>query len=411
MLHSFPPASRGGTESYVEQLAQTQREESIQVTIFAGTERGHPSTEPDPSRSRTDEPVWAEEFIGGLRVLRLRPWLRDLDHAVRNSDLGENFVEMMRHEKFDLLHIHHWHNTTSDLVARATMAGIPTVVTLHDFHAICPWSFRMRDDKICATDVARETCIECVAERIGDSRSDVKIILREREGVFRTELEHAGALLTLSASQMRYLQQVPSLSGLEFKLLSLPRPELRPHPSCRREGDILRIVSWGGLVAGKGMQVLLDACELLSEPVELHHYGRVIDFDFSERLRGTARQTRLTLHGTFDTAVMQREFPCYDLAVFPSLFLETHGFVIDEAMLLGLPVVTSDRGAPVERIGDRGVSFPGGDTKALTTVIEGFLAEPTALDALRNAAMPPAKSMADHWSELRAVYDCVLKTV
>ncbi|MGH7150679.1 MAG: hypothetical protein ACREIU_08280, partial [Planctomycetota bacterium] len=94
----------------------------------------------------------------------------------------------------------------------------------------------------------------------------------------------------------------------------------------------------------------------------------------------------------------------YDLAVFPSFFLETHSFVVDEALDLGLPVLVSDRGAPRLRVGARGMVFPAGDARALRGILQGFLAEPPALERLRSGAPPPRVELEEHHAALREVY-------
>jgi glycosyltransferase involved in cell wall biosynthesis len=295
-------------------------------------------------------------------------------------------------------------------VTRARAAGVPTIVTLHDYFAICPWFFRMRNDEICRQDVSHETCTDCVSSVTHDPPSIIEVALRERNGILGDELHRAAARLTLSEDQTSYLRHVPAMQDLEIEPILLPQPDLEPTTRYQPAADgRLRIVSWGGLVPGKGMLVLVRACEALAEPerVEVHHYGRAIDAAHAAELGRVAKRTRLVLHGVFDTETMPREFPRFDLAVFPSLFRETWGYAVDEALALGLPVVVPGHGAPRHRVGDRGVVFPAGDVGALTAVIEGFLADPRQLSRLRAAEPPSRRSLAEHWAALEQVYSRV----
>jgi glycosyltransferase involved in cell wall biosynthesis len=138
--------------------------------------------------------------------------------------------------------------------------------------------------------------------------------------------------------------------------------------------------------------------------ISIDHFGRILDAAYAERVRQGARRVTLTLRGPFDTRDLASRFAAYDLMVFPSLFLETHGFAVDEAMALGLPVLVSDRGAPKERIGARGLTFPAGDAAALATILAGFLARPERLATLRRGPPGPRPTLAEHHELLTAVY-------
>ncbi len=404
ILHTFPPHSYGGIETYVERLARSQRDDGLHVTVLAGCE--------GPRGGGTGTPAFTEEDTQGLRVLRFPPSLnRYDDRPTVDAGLGALFASLLQREHVDIVHLHHWHNLSCDLVGRARSAGVPSIVTLHDYFSTCPFFFRMRNGEICAAEIPFDTCVECVASEIDAPTGTVESRLGERNRLLRAELEMASARLTLSDDQTRYLQQVPALQGLEFQRLLLPETDLQPQGSHETlSGGRLRIASWGTLVPGKGMLTLVQACEALAEPerVEVHHHGRQVDAGYVGELTQTARKARLVLHGAFDRSAMQRDFPSYDLAVFPTLFRETWGFVVDEAMALGLPVVVSDRGAPPERIGRRGVCFPAGDHHALRGLLERFLAEPLLLAELRAAAPPRGLSVARHWEELRSIYEQVL---
>src|SRR6185503_13699434 len=97
LLHSFPPESRGGTETYVLTLARAQRAAGDDAVVLAGSE--------SPAHAR------APETIEGVPVSRLPPPARDpypldgLDPAARAG-----IERIVREGGFDVAHVHHWHN-------------------------------------------------------------------------------------------------------------------------------------------------------------------------------------------------------------------------------------------------------------------------------------------------------------
>lgn len=400
VLHSFPPQSHGGIETYVQALCKAQRVGGDSPSVFAGQDAGEDHL--DVTESSQD----------GLTVFRLRPPERKSDPVLARDGASSLIFERLLERGFDLVHVHHWHNVTSDVVATVRRAGVPTVVTLHDLFAFCPLFFRLREEEICEPGVSRATCGDCIGPHLGLDSAGAEPRLLARERIFRTELELAAARLVLSEDQWDYVRSIPLVADLDFRVLPLPTPETTPRSeSSPTPTSGFRIVTWGGLVPGKGLHVLVRAMAKLVGKLTLtvDHYGRVLDADYAERLVNEARGA-LRLKGPYDDATLTSVFPGYDLMVFPSLYRETHGYVVDEALQLGLPVIVSDRGAPKDRIGTRGRTFRAGDSDDLARVIGDVLCRPGALEELRRGESVPPRSLDHHWDELRGLYLSVLSS-
>ena len=156
LLHSFPPESNGGTETYVAQLARAQLESGDRALVVSGSQRegAQPIREP-----------------GRPEVLRLpHPPPEAVDLSGRSRGAREHLAAIAREERPDVLHLHHWHQLTTDAVACFAAAGVPTVVSLHDFYLHCPLFFCLPDDRhLCPPDVDRGTCARCVAPLRGET--------------------------------------------------------------------------------------------------------------------------------------------------------------------------------------------------------------------------------------------------
>jgi glycosyltransferase involved in cell wall biosynthesis len=397
-LHSFPPDSRGGTETYVLALAHAQARGGDEPIVLAGTDAGEA------------EPPLREGPVEGIRVLRFRP-PSPASRALDGIDAQARALleEVFRRERPGVFHLHHWHNLTSDAVEAAAALGIPSVVSVHDLFSTCPLFFRLPDDvNPCPPELPRETCVRCIGRFMGPPEA-VEAGFRRRDARFRRELDLAKTVLALSETERDFLAAIPWLAGVPFRVLPLPRPTLPPRPRSEPSRDPafdLRLVSWGGFVPGKGLHVLVEACEGLARPerVSIDHFGRILDEGYRGRLLAQARRVRLNLRGPFEPSETARLFAGFDLAVFPSFFLETHSFVVDEALEVGLPVLVSDRGAPRLRIGARGIVFPAGDVAVLRSTLRGFLEDPSSLERLRRGSPPPRVEMAAHLAALREIY-------
>lgn len=396
VLHTFPPLSHGGVETYVAAIAQASEANGDPVLIVAGREAGA-------------EGRISDETIDGLRLRRLPARTGERADGF-HAETGEILAETIREFSPDVVHVHHWHNLSNDVVRVAKGQGVAVVVSLHDYFATCPFFHRLPTSlDLCDAAIDRSVCVDCVSTSMHFEQKNVDPVFSAREIAYRDELRAADRILALSESSRDYLARVTSLAEFSILAVPLPLPEMptvAPSIVRRTPGIDLEIASFGGLVPGKGFHVILGAIASLAEPrrVRVVHYGRVLDAGYHAQLAEAARGLDVTIHGKFDWSEALAKIAAADVAIFASLFAETHGYVVDEAMMLGLPVVVSDRGAPPERIGARGMTFPPGDVSALARILAAFLDDPERLASMRRAPMPKRPTAIEHTAKLREIY-------
>lgn len=392
VLHSYPPESRGGIETYVERLARHQRDSGLEPLVLA------PTYHPD---------IVGDQTLEGVRVLRVQA-SHPLGDAISDEEerIGHWAKELAQLEP-DIVHVHHWHGIGPFLSRAARAVNARTVVTLHDLFATCALFFRLREDReLCSPNLPSETCAACVAKSAGLFVDDLITAIPERTKRYRAELDAAHALATLSRAQADYLTRVPELAGLDLSFSNFPTLDgiapLERKPA--RKGP-LQVATWGGLVRGKGLHLLAEAAsQLPSGSLELHHHGPVLDESYANEVRSLAGDVPLTLHGRFEPDELRGRLREVDLAVHPSLFLETYGFTTDEALHFGLPVLVPDRGAPAERIGNRGATFRVNDAEDLASQLRELVENPSRLESLRNGLASPLVSWDEHVEALQGLY-------
>ena len=74
----------------------------------------------------------------------------------------------------------------------------------------------------------------------------------------------------------------------------------------------------------------------------------------------------------FSQADLARIFAETDVLVAPSIWYETFGFTVLEAISYGVPVIVSDHVGAKDIIGDGGLVVPAGSAAALTEALEGL---------------------------------------
>ena len=165
-----------------------------------------------------------------------------------------------------------------------------------------------------------------------------------------------------------------------------PAPGFAARRAARVHRDALHVVFVGG--AGnreKGLEVLREAAaRLRSADVLLRLYA--VDAAEPSPWRGPARVEFLPgfSPGGLDDALAEA-----DVVVVPSLMRESCSLVTREALVRGIPVVTSDCGGPEEvlREGANGLVFDTGSVTGLAAALDRLAGDRGLLDRL--AASPP----------------------
>jgi glycosyltransferase involved in cell wall biosynthesis len=133
----------------------------------------------------------------------------------------------------------------------------------------------------------------------------------------------------------------------------------------KRPGEPRTIGYFARVCADKGLHLLVEACELLTErtdmpPVVLHAAGHLGDGDRAYLEQLDARTTagplagRFKYHGELDRAQKIAFLQSLDVLSVPTVYRESKGLPALEAMANGVPVVLPDHGSFSEMVSDTG---------------------------------------------------------
>ncbi|MFT7542228.1 MAG: glycosyltransferase involved in cell wall biosynthesis [Gammaproteobacteria bacterium] len=374
--------------------------------------------------------TWAEDCDSHagppIRVARIHRADLFFDHWQKSASgqVARAFEEILRDEKPNLIHVHHWIRLTDDLVARAASLGIPACVTLHDLWTTCLVAFRVRpgDVEFCTSKLAPDPCVAC-AEGAPPrtpwlTTKEIGSRVEARREVLLRELQLARAVIvpcTAHASAItRYLGVPPDQYSLHVvphgrDLEITKRPALKPP---LRHGK-LELSSWAHLHPLKGQDLLLTAIKLLPDPsrVRLHLLGGEPDAAYAASLREQAQGLDVVFHGPFDVNQLDSHpGTLVHAMVSGSRAHESWGLVVDEAVALGLPLILPNAGAFPDRMKEGVEFYNSNDAGDLARAIQVLLA-PGAWEA-QLAELPEleavAPTMDTHVDALSEVYRRVL---
>lgn len=419
VVHGFPPDTWAGTEIYTLNLATEMRRRGHRVTVLARVPAAGPANAGPPDFS-----IEESEFQG-LRVLRMT---HRLQHAsVRESydqpKAERAFRRVLLREAPDLVHFQHLIHLSAGIVHVARELGLPTIVHLHDYWALCARVQLIRPDgRLCDANMGlgchlciKETGLAHV-ERARALGATCAPIVRQfavegstnaRPGT-RADRTWSGLAdvldrqpTVLAAYAAADLRISPS-RFLREKLLESgafdPRTTLYSDNGMRTdhvhalekvpdpEGRV-RFGFVGSLVWYKGGETMVRAMRRLAgRAAVLNVYGDFkpdSDAHHAELAR-LAEGAAVHFNGRFDNSRLSEVYAEIDVLVVPSVWYENSPITIHEAYLTGTPVLASGIGGMAEYVRDGvdGLHFAVGDDADLARKMARFLDEPGLVEAL-----------------------------
>ena len=160
---------------------------------------------------------------------------------------------------------------------------------------------------------------------------------------------------------------------------------LKPYPPSEVEHSSLRLVFVGSLLKRKGLDVAIDAINILADngvKVTLDVYG-----PGDPKLYISDNSELVIYKGVIPTEQAQMVIANYDALLLPSRH-DGWGLVVNEALLQGIPAIVSDKvGAKclIERSG-AGLIFRNEDTYQLSKILAELSGDPALLKEMRHSA-------------------------
>jgi glycosyltransferase involved in cell wall biosynthesis len=440
VVHGFPPDTWAGTEVYTLGLAKEMARRGHEVAILTRAPAAKSVAEGGPE----DFSVVESEFQG-LRVFRMT-------HRLQHGSLRESYHQPRAEAAFrdvvvryapDLVHFQHLIHMSAGLPHVCSELGIPTVITVNDYWALCPRVQLIRPDAVRCEESQGLGCLLCVKDKNYDQIPSAKRFLpvvepfvgllhaaagvpglgpiAQMAGEFRDMSERLDftcggySACDLVIAPSRFLRE--KLLGTERfdphrvlysdygTLMDNIRPiERKPDPEGR-----VRIGYVGSLLWYKGVDVLVRAMtELAGKKITLHVYGefKPDQDEYHAKLAqlADAAPGMVVFHGRFDNNRIADVYEQIDALVVPSTWFENSPITIHESFLFRTPVITSDIGGMAELVRDEvdGLHFAVGDAKDLARQL-GRLVDDSGL--LGRLATPrPVKTMEEDAREMEVRY-------
>lgn len=410
ITHGLPPDSVGGVEQHVDGLAQALCAAGHQVEIFARTSRdGEPGTH------------LVEEWRGCRVTRTIYRWqdlasLRDLYVSELMEASLQRFLDAAAADGrgFDVAHVHHLTGLSTGSVELLAAAGIPVVLTLHDYWLMCPRGQMWHRNGHACEAVEPTTCASCLtptfAQWLPPDRAAE--LVGEIHDLARSTLAAASRLLTPSARTIPFYERlgIPA-DRIHVVENGVDTDALREVPPPADRGP-LRIGYLGTLIPSKGLDTLVAAQQALPPGTStLSIHGNVVPYHGDEGFltrvfTGLQPGAGVSYHGPYETADLPRLLAGIDVLVAPALWHEAFGLTVREALAAGRPVIVNRVGGLQDAVTDgvEGRIVEPGDIGELTRTLAELAADRSALRRMGLAARgrtrgfgPMAAELVDHY--------------
>jgi glycosyltransferase involved in cell wall biosynthesis len=392
---------QGGAASYMMDLAALQRRAGHDVEFFAMQD---PRNAPSTYAGSFAPHVQLEPPPAGLPAK-----LSAAARMVWSEQARTSAAQVVADFRPDVAHLHNiYHQLTPAILRPLRRAGVPIVMTVHDYKLVCP-SYRMLDQagpcRVCLDGKFRHA----VGRRCKDGSATASAALALESRVHRILRSYRAVGRFVCPSRFM-LDQLRSGGVYPDRLLHLPHfVDITELPTATATPQRPYIVFAGRLAAEKGVDVLVRAVGRLPG-ARLLVVGDGPERATLQLLADRVAPGRVTFTGQCDRDTTLRHVAASAVSVLPSRWYENQPMSVLEAMACGIPVIVTALGGAPELVEPdvTGLIVPSDDSVALATALEQLLADPVWAAKLGSAARRRVQttfSPERHLAGLLAAYD------
>ena len=415
----FSPYRSGGMTRYVEDLMSIQKKDHEVGLLWPGQIRLL-NKKITIKKHKTESGIASFEMINPLPVPLLEG-VRDIPAYIGKGDL-DCFLEFLKKEQPDVIHIHTFMGLYAEFLEAAKQLKIKTVFTTHDYYAICPKVNMLCRGRVCSTGMGDECCSMCDMNPLSLKKIYIlqsplyrhfkesvliKLIRRkwarnknkgqnEDTNVTRELPCDKGLILPyiqLKEYYQKMLQMISVVhcnSGLAkemyLQFVSVQNAVVVPISNQNivdkrvkkvyNKENAISITYLGPAGEYKGYFILTDALDELNRKYEggfeLNVYAPIPE-----------KREYIKEHDSFGEGELDLVLNRADILVAPSIWKETFGFVVLEALSRGIPVIVTENVGAKDLIKQGEQGFIIAPCKeSLMGALEQILSEPELLQRM-----------------------------
>lgn len=441
----FPPYRRGGLTKYCIDLMKSQAEAGNSVGMFWPGEMGvvfSKKTRIIKHKDYVSESTHMVNFeLQGSLPVSLLEGVCDPNIYMQEKESSE-FENFLRKYKPEVIHFHTLMGFPSIFFDVIKKFHIKTVFTTHDYFGICPKTTLIKKGRICTN---TNQCAECnlsamsekkirilqsylyrqlkdsliiqqlrtkhlsVSEQTYDlSIEDIETEFEDTNELFKKLREYYFTMLRKmdvvhcnSKNTCEIYKTYASLINTE--VLTISHKDIFDNRRKKTVNAQVRFAYLGPKTQHKGYSFLLKICEKL--------WNQGYKFKLSVYFHTQNRFPFLEVNPPYSYSELSKVMDTSDCVIVPSLWCETFGFIVAEALSYGVPVLVSQNVGAKDLVdeGKNGQVFQISEIELLE-ILKKLIINPDNLrifnDNICSEYRP--KTMKQHSTEMLGLYDEII---
>jgi len=411
----FPPYRTGGLTKYAYDLMCAQVDKGDEVSALWPGKMEIVKHDPKIAKQEAIHGIHNYELVNPLPV-PLDEGIRETDAFTEACDI-KVYIEFLEKINPEVIHIHTLMGLHREFIRAAKALKIRMLFTSHDYFGLCPKVTLYKENEACDKDYDCRDCVSCNQSALSlkkiwlmqsplyrklKNASVVKLLRKRHRNEFFTDDTQAQDILVdeKDAKKYRELRQyyIGMLSMIDCihfnstvtekiykryftpassRVISITHKDIadnREKNTWNYTGK-LRITSLAPAKPFKGYNILCQALD------ELWQSGKH-DFELKIFSPVPVKKPYMVVQEKgFAYSQLGEIMADTDVLVAPSVWYETFGFTVLEALSYGVPVIVSEHVGAKDIVGDGGIVVKAGDKEALKKAIGALNAE--GLEKLR----------------------------
>ena len=368
---NFYPLITGGTEIFIQKFINEQIKLKNKYEVLWVC---HKTLNYELNKEKLEKyKVFLEPLVYGERSKRFSFQAKEI----------KGFYQLLLNFKPDLVHIHSLGSrTTLDHVKLIKKFGSKILFTMHTPPCSCMGNLLNASHEICNGDLIDSRCTYFRLRSKGVPYIIAKIVSLQNGFFLSPNMKNGlSRLLTsrkltfeMHSSWLKLIHEVDYIHVLskwgkemlirqkidpnKIHLVRTAGPyKLKKDKRLPRQNDCLKLVFWGRCNPQKGIHIVIDALLMLQKdlPISLDIYGPYWeDNNYSKILiKKINSDKRIQVRGELPNNVLLEKLQNYDLAVIPSIWMETGPLSLLEAFAAGIPVAGTNLGGIKELLANK----------------------------------------------------------
>lgn len=398
----FPPYRTGGLTKFAFDLMKSQAlDNSKVIALWPGEIKNYKASPKIKERKKISN-IKNFELVNSLPI--------SLDEGINEFEAYTRFCEIEIYINFlkkiapNVIHLHTLMGLHKEFILAANKLGIRIIMTSHDYFGICPKVNLYRYGKCCIDDNECRDCIQCnltplSLKKIQIMQSPIYRLLKENYIVKLLRKKHREKFylekiipklpdvniedLAEKYRKLRryYIEMYEKIDFIHFnstvtekiykkyikpknsKVISITHQEIKEHQRTRAKNEKKIILYLAPAKPYKGWNVLKEACDQLwreGEKIELRVFSPVMN----------PSPYMIIKSNGFKYSELFKIMNEGDVLVAPSIWYETFGFTVLEALSYKVPVIVSDHVGAKDIIKNNGIIVKAGDINELKNAIK-----------------------------------------